>query len=181
MASHKTSAAATGATQTPAPRPGSRSDAVALLSKDHKDVKQLFRSFEKLAKAKAPGEKRQNIASQICETLTVHARIEEEIFYPAVREQLHTDDLLDEALVEHKTVKDLIGQIQDMNPDDDLYDAKVKVLGEYVAHHVKEEEDEMFPKAVKAASIDLVDLGAQLKARKLELMGSAESGDELRH
>ena len=178
MASTKPSTATSGTT--PASRPGSRNDAIALLSKDHKEVKQLFRTFEKLAKAGAPGEERKTIATQICELLTIHATIEEELFYPAMRDQLQAHELLDEAEVEHAMVKELITQIQAMSPDDDLYDAKVKVLGEYVAHHVQEEEAEMFPKAVKS-KMELGEIGAQLKARKQELMGASESESDLRH
>jgi hemerythrin superfamily protein len=107
--------------------------------------------------------------------LTAHTTIEEEIFYPAAREALEDEgqDLLDEASVEHASAKELIGQIMTMSPDDDLYDAKVKVLGEYVDHHAQEEEKEMFPQCRKA-KMDLDELGAQLQARKQELM--AEMG-----
>ena len=146
----------------------SRNDATALLMKDHKDVKALFRRYEKMAKAEADGGERQQLANQICQMLTVHTTIEEEIFYPAVREADVDEDLLDEAEVEHASAKDLIGQIQSMSPEDDLYDAKVKVLGEYVNHHVEEEEGEMFPKA-RRAKVDFEGLGQQLKQRKQAL------------
>ena len=98
----------------------------------------------------------------------MHAQIEEEIFYPQVREAINDDDLLDEAEVEHSTAKNLIAQLTDMNPDDDLYDAKVKVLGEYIDHHVKEEREEMFVKARKT-NLDLVAMADELSARKIEL------------
>ncbi len=98
------------------------------------------------------------LAEQICQMLTVHATAEEEIFYPAVRAADVDEDLLDEAEVEHASAKDLIAQIQSMSPEDDLYDAKVTVLGEYINHHVEEEEGEMFPKA-RRAKVDLVGLG----------------------
>jgi hemerythrin-like domain-containing protein len=104
--------------------------------------------------------------------LTVHATIEEEIFYPAARDVLPEEDLVDEATVEHATAKDLIAQIESMLPDEDLYDAKVKVLGEYIDHHVKEEEEEMFPK-VRSAGLDVAAVGEQLKARQEELMSEA--------
>ena len=107
--------------------------------------------------------------------LTAHATIEEEIFYPAARDAGVEGDLLDEAEVEHASAKDLIAQIRSMSPDDDLYDAKVKVLGEYVDHHVREEEDEMFPKCRKA-DMDLAELAQQLSERKAELM--EELGEE---
>ena len=150
-----------------------QADATTMLAKDHKDVKALFKRYEKLTKAEADGSTRQELAEQICQMLTVHATIEEEIFYPAVREADVDEDLLDEAEVEHASAKDLIGQIQSMQPDDDLYDAKVTVLGEYINHHVQEEEGEMFPKA-RRAKVDLAGLAEQLKQRKEQLM--SESG-----
>jgi len=149
-------------------------DATALLAKDHKDVKALFKRYDKLTKADAEGSERQALAEQICQMLTVHATAEEEIFYPAVRAADVDEDLLDEAEVEHASAKDLIAQIQSMSPEDDLYDAKVTVLGEYINHHVEEEEGEMFPKA-RRAKVDLEGLGQQLMARKEELMSGNET------
>jgi len=146
-----------------------RTDATALLQRDHADVKKLFKQYEKLADAEADGEERQALAEQICSMLTVHATIEEEIFYPAARKAEVEEDLLDEAEVEHASAKDLIAQIQSMSPDDELYDAKVKVLGEYVDHHVQEEEGEMFPKC-RRAKMDLAGLAQALAERKSELM-----------
>ncbi|MDQ6679673.1 MAG: hemerythrin domain-containing protein [Pseudomonadota bacterium] len=148
----------------------SRADATSLLAKDHKDVKGLFRRYQKLVKSDADGGERQQLATQICQMLTVHAQIEEEIFYPAVRAAQVDEDLLDEAEVEHASAKDLIAQIKLMGPDDDLYDAKVTVLGEYIDHHVQEEETEMFPKA-RRAKVDLEGVGQQIKERKAALMG----------
>jgi len=150
-----------------------RADATTLLAKDHKDVKALFKRYEKLSKAEADGSERQELAEQICRMLTVHAQIEEEIFYPAVREAEVDEDLLDEAEVEHASAKDLIAQIQSMSPEDDLYDAKVTVLGEYINHHVEEEEGQMFPKA-RRAKVDLEGLAGRLTERKQALM--SESG-----
>ena len=147
-----------------------KTDATVLLQRDHADVKKLFRQYEKLADAEADGEERQALAMQICQMLTVHATIEEEIFYPAAREAEVEDDLLDEAEVEHASAKDLIAQIHAMDPHDDLYDAKVKVLGEYIDHHVKEERNEMFPKARAARKLDLVAMRDEIEARKEELM-----------
>jgi hemerythrin superfamily protein len=164
----------TPTTKSPASRPGSRSDAIALLTKDHKEVKQLFHAYEKLAKAGAAGDERQTVAQKICELLTVHATLEEDIFYPVMRENLDADSLMDKAEVEHATVKDLVSQIQVMDADNDLYDAKVKVLGEYVEHHVQEEEGVMFAKALKS-KVDLIALGTQLKAYKEELMEATTS------
>jgi hemerythrin superfamily protein len=153
----------------PAAARAAKTDATVLLERDHADVKKLFKQYEKLADAEADGEERQALAMQICQMLTVHATIEEEIFYPAAREAEVEDDLLDEAEVEHASAKDLIAQIQSMSPDDELYDAKVTVLGEYVDHHVQEEENEMFPKC-RRAGMDLAGLAERLAERKSELM-----------
>lgn len=139
-------------------------DAVALLKQDHDEVKAMFKQYEELGDRAFSG--KQKLAEKICLELTRHAIAEEEIFYPAVRADADdADDLVDEATVEHASAKDLIAQIHAMDPHDDLYDAKVKVLGEYIEHHVKEEEQEMFPMA-KKAGIDLVALGEQIQARK---------------
>ena len=145
-------------------------DAIALLKADHREVSDLLEKFEKSRSAKS------KIAHQICDALTVHAQIEEEIFYPAAREALGEDgkDLLDEAKVEHESLKELIGHIENASPGDDLFDAHVKVLGEYVKHHVKEEEGELFPK-VRKSEMDLVEVGRQLAARKKELMSKMKA------
>ncbi len=145
------------------------SDATVLLARDHAQVKKLFKQYEKLADGQADAQERSELAQQICQMLTVHATIEEEIFYPAAREAGVESDLLDEAEVEHASAKDLIAQIEGMDADEELYDAKVKVLGEYIDHHVREEEDEMFPKCRKAG-MDLASLAASLSERKGELM-----------
>ena len=148
------------------PRRGSRRgpDAIALLKADHKAVSSLFERFEHSRAAAA----KYKLAQTICTALQVHTRIEEEIFYPAVRPEIEDDDLMDEALVEHAGAKKLIAQIKRGKPGARLYDAKVKVLGEYIKHHVKEEHTELFPKARKTA-IDMKALGARLKARKRAL------------
>src|SRR5262249_43419701 len=129
-------------------------DAIALLSADHKEVDKLFKEYDKLCKADADEEKKRELAEQICAALTVHTTIEEEIFYPAARDAIDEQDLVDEATVEHTTAKDLIAQIQDAQPGEELYDARVTVLGEYIRHHVKEEETELFP-AMKKAKAEL--------------------------
>jgi DUF438 domain-containing protein len=154
-------------------------DAIGLLTADHAEVRRLFERYEQLADDEAEAEERQALAEQICAMLTVHTTIEEEIFYPAAREAIDEQDLLDEAEVEHASAKDLIAQIQDMDADEELYDAKVKVLGEYVNHHVQEEENELFPQC-EPAGIDLKALGAELASRKQELLdelGADESAD----
>jgi hemerythrin superfamily protein len=147
-------------------------DACSLLDTDHKNVKKLFTAYEELAGSKAASapQKKRALAQQICTELTVHTQIEEEIFYPAVRKAIRETDLLDEAEVEHASAKDLIAQIQDAEDFDDKFDAKVKVLGEYIDHHVKEERNEMFPKARAARGLDLVTMRETLAARKEELM-----------
>jgi hemerythrin-like domain-containing protein len=154
-------------------------DAIKLLKDDHDEVKALFEQYKRLVESEADGDERQTLAETICDMLTVHATIEEEIFYPAARESLAKDDqdLLDEAEVEHASAKELIAQIKDMEPDDRLYDAKVTVLGEYIDHHVQEEETEMFPKC-KKSSMELKELGEELMARKEELTSEMAEGTE---
>ena len=125
-------------------------DAITLLSADHAKVKRLFNEFQNLKEEDGSAEDKSALVTQICKALKVHAEIEEEIFYPAVRKAIDNADLMDEALVEHSGAKELIAQLEDMSPDDELYDAKVTVLGEQIRHHVKEEEGEMFPQAKKA-------------------------------
>jgi len=173
-AKKKPAGTAPAAKKKTAARPAARDNALTLLAQDHKEVSKLFKTYEKLAKAEADAEERGAIAQQICEMLTAHATIEEELFYPALRDAIDGEDLLDEAEVEHASVKDLIAQIEGMDPDDDLYDAKVTVLGEYVEHHVEEEENEIFPKASKS-KLDLDGLGEQLKMRKEELLAETEA------
>nr|WP_315219745.1 hemerythrin domain-containing protein [uncultured Duganella sp.] len=150
-----------------APRDTGAIDAIELLTQDHKTVKELFEKYENLSDRSTASKKK--LATQICLELTKHATAEEEIFYPAVREASgETEDLVDEATVEHASAKDLIAQILEMEPGDDLYDAKVKVLSEQIEHHVEEEEKEMFPKARKA-KLDLAALGEAIAARKEEI------------
>ena len=142
-------------------------DAIALLKADHRTVEDLFSQFEK-----ASGDNRkQKVAEQICVELSIHATIEEEIFYPACEGKVE-EDLLKEAYVEHDGAKVLITQIMDGGPDDEFYDAKVKVLQEEIEHHVEEEEKRMeglFAQARKAG-LDMDELGSQLAARRLELI-----------
>ena len=154
-------------------------DAITMLMADHKKVKQLFSDFDKLKEAGTDTEK-SAVVAKICTELKAHATIEEEIFYPAVRDAIDDDDLMDEALVEHTGAKDLIAQLEEMDTEDDLYDAKVTVLGEQIQHHVKEEEGDMFPKA-KKAGVDTNVLGAKMFKRKVQLLqeaGSSEARDE---
>ena len=153
--------------------PNSRAkDACDLLDADHRAVKKMFKEYEELTESRArnAAQKKLDLAHQICQELTVHAQIEEEIFYPALRAAIKDTDLLDEAEVEHQTAKDLIAQIQDAAEADDKFDAKVKVLGEYIDHHVKEERGEIFVKARAARKLDLVSMREELETRKEELM-----------
>jgi hypothetical protein len=150
-----------------------RNDAISLLKDDHRRVRALFERFERTR-----GEDRkERLATQICDELKVHTQLEEEIFYPAVREAIEDQEIMNEADVEHASAKDLILQIEASSPADDRYDALVKVLGEYVMHHVKEEEREMFKEA-RAAGLDLADLGAQLQERKRALV-SGSPGEKI--
>ena len=147
-------------------------DATHLLAEDHRKVEELFEQFEK---ASGDGRK-EKIARQICTELKVHTMIEEEIFYPAIRGKIEDDDL-DEAYVEHDGAKVLINEIEAGGPDEHFYDAKVKVLKEQIEHHVKEEERQsgtLFSQARKT-DVDLVMLGEQMAARKVELMQMAET------
>ena len=146
-----------------------KTDAIKLLTEDHKEVKKLFDEYKKLSDKEAPAGERQALAGQICSMLTVHTTIEEELFYPLAREALGEQaDLIDEATVEHASAKDLIAQIESSSPDEPLYDAKVTVLGEYIQHHVKEEEGEIFPK-IRKTELDLAVLGSEMAERKQAL------------
>jgi hemerythrin-like domain-containing protein len=143
-------------------------DAITLLTEDHENVASMFEQYEQLGDRAHATKKK--LATQICTELTKHATAEEEIFYPAMRAAGSKDDedLVDEATVEHASAKDLIAQIMEMEPTEELFDAKVKVLSELIEHHVKEEEEEMFPKARKAG-LDLETLGQQIAERKAEI------------
>ena len=145
-----------------------KNDAIKLLTADHAKVKKMFKEFEKLSK-KDDEEGKQELATQICQELMVHAQLEEEIFYPAAREAIEDEDLMNEAVVEHNSAKELIAQIQSMGASDPMFDATVKVLGEYVNHHIEEEQNEIFPK-VEKAKVDLEEIGAEIAQRKEELM-----------
>jgi hemerythrin superfamily protein len=154
-----------------------------MLTADHKKVKKLFGNFNAL-KDDGGNKDKAAVVKLICNELKIHTTIEEEIFYPAVRKAIADADLMDEALVEHAGAKELIAQLEEADPADDLYDAKVTVLGEQIDHHVKEEEGDMFPKA-KKANVDTAVLGAQMLDRKAELMADMGldkgAGDDARH
>jgi hemerythrin superfamily protein len=169
----KAKAKAKGKTRSRSARSNSRNDAIALLKADHRQVETWFEQFEKTRS----DEKKQELATNICKALTVHAQVEEEIFYPAFLEATDDTDMHHEAEVEHDGAKKLIAQIEASGPDDEYFDAKVKVLSEMIKHHVKEEEQPggMFAEA-RDSDMDLEEIGRQLEARKAELMG--EEDDE---
>lgn len=143
-------------------------DAISLLKADHEKVSGLFEKFER---SRTTARKRELVA-QICTELTVHTQIEEEIFYPKVKKALKDDELVPEANVEHASIRDLIAQVQGVEPGGEDYQAKLKVMSEYVKHHVKEEEKEMFPK-VRKTKLDMKALGEEMAVRKKELMQRA--------
>jgi hemerythrin superfamily protein len=147
-------------------------DAISLLKADHRQVEAWFSEFEKPMSAS----KKQQLASKICEALTVHTTIEEELFYPTFLKATEDKETHHEAVVEHDGAKKLIAQIQQMSPDDDYFDAKVTVLSEMIKHHVKEEEKPggMFAEA-KKSDMDLGALGEQLLARKRELQSQSKA------
>jgi hypothetical protein len=139
--------------------------AIDLLEEDHQQVDGFFEEYENLQDAS----EKESIALKICLALTVHTQIEEEIFYPAARKAIERAELIDEAIVEHASAKQLIAEIEDMEAGDELYDAKVKVLGEQVRHHVEEEEDKLFPE-IKSSELDLEALGKKMAERKVALL-----------
>jgi hemerythrin-like domain-containing protein len=145
----------------------SAEDAAKLLTEDHRKVQKMFQEFKKLGDDDT--EEKEELVRTACTELTIHAMIEEEIFYPALRGEIKDSSLLDEANVEHTVAKQLIGELQEMTPDEELYDAKFTVLGEYVNHHIAEEEKELFPQA-KRAKVDMQAIGQQLDKRKQELL-----------
>ena len=150
-------------------------DATELLCADHCEVRGLFAEYRELAREGAAGSDRRPFAEEICTLLTVHAALEEEIFYPEARAAGVDADLLDEAEVEHAAAKDLIAQIRDLDAADALYDARVNVLGEYVGHHVAEEEEVLFAKC-RASAMDLRAVGGRLAARQAELISEMIEG-----
>jgi hemerythrin superfamily protein len=142
-------------------------EATALLRADHKQVSELFAEYEA---TQSPAKKKRIVAA-ICTELSVHAQVEEEIFYPAFKQAMKDRRLVPEATVEHASLKALIAQVDGVEPDGEMFDAKIKVLSEFVKHHVKEEQNEMFPLA-KDSSLDLEALGAQIATRKAELLAA---------
>jgi hemerythrin superfamily protein len=144
-------------------------DAVALLEADHKAVKKLFDEFKD-----AKDERKSELVAQICQELKVHMQIEEELFYPAVKSALDDHELVPEGKVEHDSVKVLMAKVEGVAPGGDEYDAEVHVMGELIEHHVKEEEEDMFP-AARKSKLDLKELGARMLTRKEELTSAAHA------
>lgn len=147
---------------------GREKNALDLLKADHKQVDGLFAEFEQTTAAA----KKRNLAAEICTALTVHAQVEEEMFYPEVKAALKDKELVPEATIEHGVIKDLVAQIQADQQGGEMFDARVKVLSEYVKHHVKEEEKEIFPK-IKQSGLDLEELGARM-AERFETLRAAK-------
>ena len=157
MAATKTTSSTRSSTRAP--------DALAMLRADHEKVLEMFARYEGLRTA---GQK-EKLAREICKEVSVHARLEEEIFYPAIRAEIRDDALMDEADVEHRSAKDLCAQLEEGSAGDELFDARVKVLGEYIKHHIKEEQNEMFVQ-VRKSEIDLKALAEQMRTRKQVLL-----------
>jgi hemerythrin superfamily protein len=146
-------------------------EAMSMLKDDHERVEKAFKEFEKLDREDA--KTAYELAMTVCADLKVHTALEEEVFYPAVRESIDDEDIMNEAGVEHETAKMLIEQLENMQPDDPNFHATFTVLGEYVMHHVKEEEGEMFRAALKT-ELDFDDLARRMKERREELAGETE-------
>lgn len=168
MTSSKTQPESARKSSAPGKAPPPAKDAIAMLRADHAEVKEMFAEYEKTRSVP----RKKALVAGICTALGVHMQLEEEIFYPAVSAALKDKAMVPEAIVEHGGVKDLIAQLDGVEPDGELYDARVKVLSEYVKHHVKEEHEEMFPK-VASSSIDVLALGARMAELKDELMAQA--------
>jgi hemerythrin-like domain-containing protein len=146
---------------------------IQMLMEDHERVQKAFKEFEKMDRGDVDACRA--LIEEVCSDLKLHTTLEEEIFYPAVREAIEDEDIMNEAAVEHESARMLIEQLENMTPDDPNYFATFTVLGEYVKHHVKEEEGEMFPAAEKAKELDMEGLATQMRSRKEELMGEMES------
>lgn len=154
-------------------------DAIEMLKDDHREVEALFKEYERVTETDDAAAK-EATAEEICEKLTVHAQVEEEVFYPAARQVLDKQEIMDEAEAEHADAKQLIAQLEEMSPDDDAFDTTVRSLRDAIAHHVEEEENEMFPQ-LKEAGLQTASLGEKMAERKQEIMGElgvAEAEEE---
>jgi hemerythrin-like domain-containing protein len=146
-------------------------NAFDLLEQDHRQVEEWFDEYDEL---QGNDQRKADLAEKICLSLEVHAQLEEEIFYPQARKATKDNDLIDEAVVEHDAVKKMIAEIEEMEVGDDLYDAKIRVLGEMVKRHIREEEEELFPELEKS-KMDLSAVGRELAERKSELMSEMQA------
>ena len=157
-------------------------DACDLLEAEHRALRKIFRDYEDLrsSRVRGVGQKKRDLARQICQQFNVHAQIEEELFYPALRRVMKETDLLDEAAVEHQVLKDLVTQVQEglagLQGPDAAIDARVRVLGQYLEHHLKEERTELFAKARAARKLDLLTLREQLEDRREALLALLPEG-----
>jgi hemerythrin superfamily protein len=149
-------------------------DAIDLLDADHLAVHGLFQSWRELVRTAAPALQRRALAEEICMELTIHARLEEELFYPAVREALDDEDLVDDPGDQHGTQRELVAQILASSPEDQSYDCKVAALEHYVEQHVRTEREQVFNRAL-AAKLDLQSLGRMIAVRKDELRAVSEA------
>jgi len=152
-----------------------RVEAIDMLKQDHDKVEKAFKAFAQLAREDA--EACRDLIMSVCEDLKIHTTLEEEIFYPAVHDAIDDEEIMNEAAVEHETARMLIEQLENMQEDDPNYHATFKVLGEYVRHHVGEEENAMFP-AARRAGLDLEALGARMRERRQELAAAAPARGE---
>ena len=158
---------------------GTERTATEMLMQDHKRVQKLFKDFEKVDRDDE--EAVRELVETACLELQIHSMLEEEIFYPAVRAQADTqtlEDLLNEAEVEHESVDDLIAKLHELEPDDAMYCAYFSVLAEYVKHHVKEEEQVLFPSAESMRGLDLKQLAEDMRLRREELFAEMERSEE---
>lgn len=157
-----------------------QTDAISLLLEDHRKVLKLFDEFKQMCQDEnAADEAKQDLVDTACNELTLHAQLEQDLVYPALRDSLAEGMLIEQALIEHQSATQLINELQMMQAGDEFYDAKFLVLSEYVRHHINEEQDKIFPQA-KDAKLDLMAMGEQLQQRKQALqeeMGLAADGE----
>jgi hypothetical protein len=149
-------------------------DAIDLLDADHLAVHGLFQSYRELVRVNASALQRRALAEEICIELTIHAKLEQELFYPAVREALHDPEVVDEAEDQHGSQRGFVGQILSTSPEDERYDARVAVLGDYFERHVRDEREQVFNRAL-AARLDLHSLARAISARREELKAVSEA------
>jgi hypothetical protein len=168
-AERKSNRSQTAAGRSRAQAPGG--DTFEVLERDHREVEEWFDEYDEM---QGKEDRKEELAQKICLALKVHAQIEEEIFYPRAREATKDNDLIDEAIVEHATVKNMIGEIEVMDVGEELYDAKMRVLGEMVKRHIREEEEELFPE-LQSSKMDLKAVGKELAERKEELMSEMQT------